>query len=111
MLFLKNNQILPIFDQNALNQSPFIHSKIQSYEEHKNVLKLGSNRSVGILPLESEKTNVISLGEKMQKESPGVRKEGYSRESAAFYDESSQNETKISKIRLDFFVLWNKLGF
>ena len=65
ILFLKSNELLPIFDKKICFQTPCIN-KIQSVEENFNQILHKSNHSVDLhQQSSSDKTNIISLGEKL----------------------------------------------
>ena len=69
MLFLKSNEILPIFDKRVLIQNQNALNKIQSMEDLTNQKVQKSNHSADFhlhqTNTNSEKTNIISLGGKI----------------------------------------------
>jgi hypothetical protein len=67
MHFLKSNELLPIFDKKMLVQNSHIINKVQSFEENASPIKQKSNHSVDprMNQTSSDKTNIISLGEKI----------------------------------------------
>lgn len=100
-LFLKSNDIIPVFDRKHLIQTSLTLKKLHSLQETPNIVNKKSNYSADfqLYHTNTEKTNVISLRDKLNYLPNEESEESYKESYGDMLEESNPDPTN-SKIML-----------